>query len=161
MYGTGEKGTATITLNAAVRGAKTVSFDGNPYWCFGFTPGSSTVPDGGTQASFTLNPSNPGASECQAQARGWIGNTYGTTTVTITPRALGGCPECEGLAGSGIDLTTGNVQVQQNDYSLPGSAEASLLPVRGTACGATSITRLLPGSSATVGVPLTKSSSRL
>ena len=41
-------------------------------------------------------------------------------TTGIDPSNLGVCPQCQSHAGAPINLTTGNVWVQQRDYTVPG-----------------------------------------
>lgn len=52
-------------------------------------------------------------------------NAVGSITINVLPNDqasdadLGPCNDCEGEAGSPINLTTGNVWIPQQDYSLP------------------------------------------
>lgn len=87
------------------------------------------IPAGGTaQVSFPLGQVSTTqlvtvtATESTATGKFQIPMTVSVEPQIIPEVNLGPCSQCEALAGAPLNVTTGNVWITQNDYSLPGLA---------------------------------------
>lgn len=134
MGGTGQNATATITLTATLRGGVVVllglqSGSPNPGLIFSGTPNggfqsSIVIPQGESSGTFYIRSAGV-SSPVTATIYAWIPvQQYAAVTVNpgFSDPDLGRCGDCNATAGLPINLTNGNVWVQQSDYSLPGLA---------------------------------------
>jgi YD repeat-containing protein len=91
--------------------------------------GAVTVPSGATvDVSFPVGQATSTTTQLVTISAGtstYTGELQASATVSIEPQLipevnLGPCIDCEAKAGAPINVTTGNVWITQNDYSLPG-----------------------------------------
>ena len=127
--GVGETAPGWIVMRAPVRGGEwlglSVTPPNSPVW---FVAGGDLYLEAGKQAEwFAIGANSVTSSIIFSFAPTYRGNTGNTVQVRVIPAGgilgganLGPCKHCMGQAGAPINLGSGNVWVQQRDYTLSG-----------------------------------------
>lgn len=114
----GTTATATVTLSPATQDIATVSIQSSNNNAV-LSPLAAYVPAGGTTTSFTLSPSG-GFAPITVTITATYGVSASALITVVSGTDSGPSHQCEIAAAQPINLSNGNVYIQERDYSLPG-----------------------------------------